>query len=72
MGAFFYIMKICKLLRVPVEVELAGLDISKHGGSAYDGGEAGKVSACGLCVSLGAACWSALPAVCSLLGLAKP
>ena len=49
MGMFFYLCKVCKILRVPVEVELAGLDISKHGGSAYeggsayDGGEAGKV-----------------------------
>ena len=40
MGMFFYLCKVCKILRVPVEVELAGLDISKHGGSAYEGGSA--------------------------------
>ena len=54
MGMFFYLCKaVCKILRVPAEFELAGLDISKHGGSAYDGGEAGgKVRA-----RSHAACW---------------
>jgi ammonia channel protein AmtB len=50
MGAFFYICKLAKILRVPVEVELAGLDISKHGGSAYDGGETGGKVGGGGCV----------------------
>jgi Amt family ammonium transporter len=35
MGLYFIITKKLGLLRVPAQVELAGLDVSKHGGSAY-------------------------------------
>lgn len=31
----FFILKKAKILRVPIDVEEAGLDMSKHGGSAY-------------------------------------
>lgn len=36
----FYGMKLCKILRVPAEDEIAGLDVTHHGGPAYtfDGG----------------------------------
>jgi len=36
MGILFYALKMAGLLRVKPEVELAGLDVSKHGGSAYN------------------------------------
>lgn len=35
MGGFFYLMKLCKLLRVDESEQLTGVDISHHGGSAY-------------------------------------
>ncbi|KAG2428008.1 hypothetical protein HXX76_011994 [Chlamydomonas incerta] len=37
MGAFFAILKLAKRLRVPVDQELAGLDVSKHTNEAYNG-----------------------------------
>ena len=36
----FMALKMTNLLRVSAEVEEAGMDVSKHGGSAYEGGEA--------------------------------
>ena len=41
MLAFFMAMSKMGLLRVSPEEELAGLDVSKHGGSAYAGAEVG-------------------------------
>jgi len=35
----FMALKMTKMLRVSAEVEEAGMDVSKHGGSAYEGGE---------------------------------
>ena len=37
---FFYVFKMLGMLRISAEEEQAGLDASKHGGSAYnyDGG----------------------------------
>jgi len=32
---FFYALKFANLLRSPPEEEEAGMDVSKHGGSAY-------------------------------------
>ncbi len=32
---FFLILRACKLLRVSEEEEMQGVDVSKHGGSAY-------------------------------------
>ena len=32
----FFALKMAGLLRVPPEVEEAGMDISKHGGTAYE------------------------------------
>nr|AAM43910.1 putative amt protein [Chlamydomonas reinhardtii] len=37
MGAFFGLLKVAKRLRVPVDQELAGLDVSKHTNEAYNG-----------------------------------
>ena len=39
-GVMFFVLKSMGILRVPPEDELAGLDESHHGGSAYDMGEA--------------------------------
>ncbi|MEM7392553.1 MAG: hypothetical protein AAF492_09400 [Verrucomicrobiota bacterium] len=40
-GVMFFVLKSMGILRVPPEDELAGLDESHHGGSAYEmGGEA--------------------------------
>lgn len=36
MFALFFTLHMLGLLRVKPEVELAGLDVSKHGGSAYN------------------------------------
>jgi Amt family ammonium transporter len=41
MLGFFMLMSKLGLLRVSPEEELAGLDVSKHGGSAYAGAEVG-------------------------------
>lgn len=35
---FFYVMRIAGLLRVDAAEEMSGLDVSHHGGSAYEGG----------------------------------
>jgi len=35
----FWSLRAGKVLRVPEEIELAGMDISKHGGAAYDLGK---------------------------------
>jgi Amt family ammonium transporter len=35
MGGFFYLLKVCKLLRVSISDETAGMDVSHHGGAAY-------------------------------------
>jgi ammonium transporter, Amt family len=43
MGVFFFVLKTFGVLRVPHEVEMAGLDVSKHGGSAYYNEEAAQV-----------------------------
>lgn len=32
---FFLILRACKILRVSEEEEMQGVDVSKHGGSAY-------------------------------------
>ncbi len=42
-GALFFVLKMFGLLRISPEEEQAGLDVSKHGGSAYnyDGGLSG-------------------------------
>ncbi|CAK0739452.1 hypothetical protein CVIRNUC_001167 [Coccomyxa viridis] len=39
MAPFFYVLKLCGLLRISPEEEELGADISKHGGSAYPGME---------------------------------
>jgi len=36
LGALFFILKKLNLLRVPVEEEEDGLDVSHHGGSGYN------------------------------------
>lgn len=36
MTILFAILKLLKLLRISAEEEQAGLDVSKHGGSAYN------------------------------------
>jgi Amt family ammonium transporter len=36
----FFLLKKIGILRVSAEVEAAGMDVSKHGGSAYEGGDA--------------------------------
>ena len=36
LGIFFAIMNALGLLRVATDEELAGLDVSKHGGTAYE------------------------------------
>ncbi|KAG2487431.1 hypothetical protein HYH03_013998 [Edaphochlamys debaryana] len=53
MGAFFYALALAKRLRVPVDQELAGLDVSKHnnevyGGGSADGGSRGHANATGV------------------------
>lgn len=35
MGPLFYVLHILKLLRISIDEEVAGLDISSHGGYAY-------------------------------------
>lgn len=47
MGIFFYVLKLANQLRISPEEEQAGLDASKHGGSAYnfEAGAKGKVEA---------------------------
>lgn len=35
MGGFFFIFKLLGMLRISANEEYAGLDVSKHGGSAY-------------------------------------
>lgn len=34
---FFFLLKLCRLLRVPANEETVGLDDSYHGGTAYPG-----------------------------------
>lgn len=36
MGALFFSLHACNLLRVPPDEEIAGMDMTKHGGSAYN------------------------------------
>ena len=36
----FFPLKKLGMLRVSAEIEAAGMDVSKHGGSAYEGGAA--------------------------------
>ncbi|GIL66220.1 hypothetical protein Vafri_19828 [Volvox africanus] len=36
MSLLFAVLKFCKILRISAEEEQAGLDVSKHGGSAYN------------------------------------
>jgi Amt family ammonium transporter len=36
LGAFFYALKVTNHLRIPAEEEHAGIDVSHHGGSAYN------------------------------------
>mmetsp|Transcript_9779 Transcript_9779/g.21800 ORF Transcript_9779/g.21800 Transcript_9779/m.21800 type:complete len:465 (-) Transcript_9779:305-1699(-) len=49
MVPFFYILKMFNLLRISAEDEQAGLDVSKHGGSAYNvEDKKGKQEATGL------------------------
>lgn len=38
MVPFFFVLKIAGLLRVDAAEEMSGLDVSHHGGSAYEGG----------------------------------
>ncbi|GLC39289.1 hypothetical protein PLESTB_001573800 [Pleodorina starrii] len=44
MGAFFYVFKAVKRLRVPVDQELAGLDATKQGVEPYDAAAGGSVA----------------------------
>jgi len=42
LGGFFYVLKAMNHLRVPYEEEMIGIDVSHHGGSAYNDSEAEK------------------------------
>lgn len=35
-GALFFVLKMFRILRISPEEEQAGLDVSKHGGTAYN------------------------------------